>query len=75
LKATAKPAVYFLFLAVFIAMIVTNVVLARKVGKLALDVEQLNQAYSEAVESFRGVTDVVDWLPGMPPMEYEEDDL
>jgi hypothetical protein len=41
----------------------TNAYLARKVGKFADDVEMLNMAYQETIESFRGVTDLLDSMP------------
>jgi hypothetical protein len=56
-------------------MIATNAFLVRKVGKFADDVEMLNRAYQEAIESFRGVTDLLDSMPEFKPRndEPEED--
>jgi hypothetical protein len=65
--------VYFVLLA-FAIMIAMNVFMAAKVEKLACDVERLNRAYSEAIESLRGVRGAVDSLPDIRQgyEEYEE---
>jgi hypothetical protein len=66
-----KP-VHILLLAVLAIMIATNIFLAGKVGRLAYDVEQLNEAYRGAIESMRGFSEIVDSLPAIPIPEDEE---
>jgi hypothetical protein len=55
--------VHLALIILFAATIGVNLFLARKVSKLAYDVEQLNRAYIGAIESMRGVSDAVDSLP------------
>jgi hypothetical protein len=58
-----KGASFFVLLAAFVVMLAMNAYMATKVGKLALDVERLDSAYSEAIESLRGVREFIDSLP------------
>jgi hypothetical protein len=55
----------FILLAAFVAMIAMNAFLAAKVGMLARDVERLNIAYGEAIESLSGLREFVYSLPGI----------
>jgi hypothetical protein len=66
-----KCAGFFIMLAAFVVMIAMNAYLATKVGKLARDVQRLNLAYGEAIESLRGVRELVDSLPDVR-FRYEE---
>jgi hypothetical protein len=64
--------IHVLLLIVFAVMIATNVFLAGKVGKLAYGVEQLNEAYRSAVESMKGLSEIIDSLPPLPPAEDDK---
>ncbi|MDR3255716.1 MAG: hypothetical protein LBT31_09125 [Synergistaceae bacterium] len=62
-----------MILGVLTIMVATNVFLANKVSNLAYDIEQLNEAYRDAVESMRGFAEAIDSLPPLPPPDEDED--
>ena len=62
-----KPMIF--SLAAILVMALLNVFLLYKIGTLSQEVNDLNEAYSAAVESLKEITELADGLPTIPQQQ------
>jgi hypothetical protein len=55
-----------LLVAALALMVAANIFLAHKIALLTYEIEKLNRAYLDAIESFGGVAETIDSLPPLP---------